>query len=119
MYRISVDTRLHRVVFSFSGAYSDDELDMFDRQMIASARKARGTAGFFDLMADFTESTVMPQKAASDSERRARWCREHGLRKSANVTTSALLKLQIERVTRDPNMRCFRTRIEALEWLRE
>ena len=117
MYRISVDSRLHRVEFTFVGAYSDAELDRFDREMMAGARKARGGAGHFDILADFTQTGVMPQKAAGDSQRRALWCRKHGLRKSANVTESALMKMQIERVARDSNVRCFRTRAEALAWL--
>jgi len=117
MYRIAIDERRHRVEFTLSGVYSDDELNRFDRDMMTAARRARGSAGFFDIVADFTQSSVMPQKTAGDSERRAVWCREHGLRRSANITPSALMKMQIERVTRDPNMRCFATRAEALVWL--
>ncbi|HJQ17947.1 MAG TPA: hypothetical protein VJ859_13225 [Allosphingosinicella sp.] len=117
MYVIKIDPWRHRVEFAFSGVYSEVELNRFDRAMMAAALKAKGEADHFDIVADFSESSVMPQKHAGDSERRARWCKAKGLRRSANITPSALMRLQIERVTKDPDMRCFATRAEALSWL--
>lgn len=117
MYRIEVDEAAHRVIIEFSGGYADDEFDAFDAELHRAVARAKGSSACFDMIVDWARSEIMPQETSKDSERRVAWCLANGLRRSANITGSALMKMQLQRVAPDPRFRSFAARSEGLAWL--
>jgi hypothetical protein len=118
MYEIKVDERAHRVDIVFGGVMNDKGLEGFDEALTTSVLRARGTGSWFDILTDFSSSTLMPQEIAKDSARRAAWCVAQGLRKSAHISAGMLMKLQLDRVVdNNAKIQTFLTREEALAWL--
>ena len=116
MFQIEIDQIRKRVIIDFVGTY-DNDLTEFSQQMKMACMKARGGSGHFDMLSDFTQAPLMTQQTAHDSEAHVQWCKDHGLRKAANVVGSALSKLQLNRITADDKFRIFETRAEAEAWL--
>jgi hypothetical protein len=119
MYEITVDERAHRVDIVFGGAMTDHGLEGFDHALKTAALRAKGIGSWFDMLNDFSPSTLMPQDIAKDGAERTAWCVAHGLRKAGNVASGMLMKLQLDRVAATDRVQTFLTREEALAWLAE
>jgi hypothetical protein len=118
MENITADASKHRVNIEFVGTYSGD-IARFSEEIKSKARIAKGGGQHFDMISDFTQSHVIPQNLAGASAEVAEWCGDNGLRKSANVVNSMLLKLQLDRLTPDGRFKTFLSREEAEAWLDE
>jgi hypothetical protein len=105
-----------RVDVTFVGRHTDIP-DDWDQQMAEACLQAKGAAGHFDLLTDFSQSSIMPQEVAVNSERTAKWLIENGMRKGASVVDGALQKMQVNRVTANSQFQAFEHREEAETWL--
>ena len=119
MYEIAVDEEAHRVDIRFVGMSTPEEFIAFDRHLRAAAIQAKSAGAHFDLIVDFSKATLMTQEIAVDSQGTIAWCVANGLRKSANLTTSALMKMQVQRVSSNDRFRMFGSRVDAEAWLAE
>ena len=119
MYSIFVNERASRVDIFFVGMTEPEEFITFDQNLRAAAIKARGAGAYFDLIVDFSEAALMSQEMAVDTQGTIAWCIANGLRKSANLTTSALMKMQVQRVSSNDRFRTFGSRADAEAWLAE
>jgi hypothetical protein len=119
MYEVKVDEQAHLVEIIFGGAMTDQGLDGFDHALRSGALRAKGGGSYFDMLNDFSPSTLMPHEIAADGAARTAWCVAHGLRKAANIASGMLMKLQLDQVSGSGKVRTFLTREEALAWLAE
>jgi hypothetical protein len=91
--------------------------------MQQAVSRAKGGGQHYDVLADFTKmkgaSPVMPRNIAEESAEMNRWSESHGLRKSATVLTSALFKLQLQRVSQNDKFAYFDNHGDANAWLNE
>ncbi|RVT43488.1 hypothetical protein [Sphingobium algorifonticola] len=117
MVQVIINKAAHRVEIAFKDGYSKAALAGFDTQLRAAASLAKGHGSWFDILADFSDFGVMPQDTTDDGHARIAWCMANGLRRSANVTGSTIMKMQIERLAPDPRFQYFRTREQAAAWL--
>ncbi len=117
MYIIEKDYAKRRLVFLLD-RYQDHDRPQFQRDVKDSALKVKGRHDHFDILADFSNSMVMPRAIADDSEDIATWLVENGLRRSANISRSVTQRMQIRRVTdHDARFAMFATREEGERWL--
>ena len=117
MYEIERQPSKHRVLIKFD-SYADHDRIKFIVDLQEAALSVRSADRHFDMLADFTESIVMPQPIAKDSITLSDWLVQNGLRKSANVMTSITQQMQVQRVTeRNEKFGYFETRTAAERWL--
>lgn len=117
MYKITADSANHRVEVVFDGSYLDLDQPQLSRDLRAGVLEAKGRGAHFDMLCDFTRVAVMPQDRTPGARAEIEWCVANGLRKSANVVSSALAKMQLQRLSADDRFQNFATRAEALAWL--
>jgi hypothetical protein len=118
MELIETNAAKNRVEVTFIGNYSGD-IASFNDQLKACARAAKFSSGHFDLLSDFTQSQVMPQQLSGETAEIVGWCAANGLRKSANIVSSMLLKMQLDRLVPDDHFKTFLNRDDAEAWLAE
>ena len=117
MYTIEEIPSKRRIVLLLD-RYEDHDRPQFQRDMKLAALSVKGGHGHFDILADFSNSMVMPRVIANDSEDMAAWFITNGLRRSANISQSVTQQMQIRRVTRqDERFGLFSTREEGERWL--
>lgn len=117
MYEIEMNHAKRRIVLLLDH-YQDHDRPQFQTDMKAAALSVRGRADHFDILADFSNSMVMPRAIADDSEDIAVWLVANGLRRSANISKSITQRMQIRRVTEhDQRFAMFATRDEGERWL--
>jgi hypothetical protein len=120
-YQITVDYGRHLVAIQMYG-YEADTVKFF-AEMQRAVLQAKSGGQHFDVLTDFTEmagaSPVMPRSIADESAEMNVWFEAQGLRKSATVLTSALFKMQLQRVTLKDQYAFFNNRIDADKWLSE
>lgn len=117
MYRITAVPAEHRVDVDFIGNYADIDQTAISRELRAEILKVKGDFGYFDLLVDYRQTHVMPQAQTGNGRQEIEWCLANGLRRSANVMNSALVRMQIQRLTANHRFQMFATRAEALAWL--
>jgi hypothetical protein len=118
MEEIKVNSAKKRVEINFIGSYSG-EMERFGDELKSSVRLAKAGGTNFDLLSDFTQSHVVPQQLLGGAAEFVGWCADNGLRKSAIIIGSMLLKLQMDRLTPDERFKTFVSREEAEAWLDE
>jgi hypothetical protein len=118
MYRVAIDTDLHRVEVAFIGDFASHDANLFFQELKTAVAHAQGPGGFFDVVWDLTDSPVLPQARAGGGIENLAWMRD-SIRKSATVVKSTLLKMQVGRLIQDPRNRYFGSRAEAIAWLDE
>lgn len=117
MYEITQEPSKHRFTVRFD-LYADHDREKFFGDIQKAALNVRSADKRFDMIADFTDSMVMPQPIAKDSVRLTDWLIENGLRKSANIMVSVTQRLQVMRVTeRNDKFGYFETLAEGERWL--
>jgi hypothetical protein len=120
-YQMTVDYRRHLLTIEMF-AYEVDTAKFFV-EMQAAVSQAKGGGQHFDVFVDFTQmkiaSPVMPRNISEESAEMNRWAEAHGLRKSASVLTSALFKLQLQRVNVSGQYGYFDNHADAIAWLNE
>lgn len=118
---MNVNYRRRRVEIKMYCYEVDTKNFFMDLQRAVS--QAKGSEQHFDLIVDFSEmkgpTMVMPRNIADDAETMNKWCGANGLLKSASVLTSALFKLQLQRVTPDGKFAMFENSADAEAWLDE
>lgn len=119
MYHFSVDHGRHLLTCTVVGHVLTEEVAQFERELKMGAIEAKGASGHFDMLSKLDELAVMTQENAHHTEGWIAWLKAHGIRKSANVVGSTLLKLQISRISPDPRWGVFLTDADALAWLAE
>ena len=119
MYSIERNLSKKRVLLQLD-KYEDHDGPRFVKELQSAALSVKGSGDHFDILADFSNSIVMPQDVANDSEAIAQWLLENGLRRSANVSQSITQHMQVKRVTKkDDKFGLFATRAEAEKWLEQ
>jgi hypothetical protein len=119
MYCIDTIPSKSRLLMTFED-FANLDFEMFMRDAQAATLQAKGASRHFDILADFSDTMVMPQNIARGSQDIACWFLENGLRRSANVMQSITQRMQIQRVTdRDTKFAYFETHAEAQAWLDE
>jgi hypothetical protein len=112
------DAQKRRVEVTFVGHYSGD-MNKFSNDIKANARAAKAGGRYFDILSDYRQTHVLPQQLLAESTELIQWCVDNGVRKSASVVSSILLKMQLERMTPDEGFKVFLSRDEAIAWLDE
>ena len=116
-YEIHID-RPHRLLrVSFSGLPDADTFEAYFRDVKRHISDLTGDGGWFDFLFDLRETQVLEQQSLPQLQARARWYVDHGLRRSAMIVTSALLRMQTQRVAVDDRFQHFTSEVEAMEWL--
>ncbi len=118
MYKITADPASRRLDVDFVGSYTDIDQAAFAADLRAAVLKLRGGSGHFDLLCDFSQISVMPQDRTADAREQIEWCVANGLRRSANVVSSMISRMQLQRLSADDHFQNFASRAEALAWLR-
>ena len=117
MYAIEENYAKRRLVLLL-GQYKDHDRAQFQQDMKVAALNVKGRHDSFDILADFSNSMVMPRDVADDSEDIAAWLIANGLRRSANISQSVTQQMQIRRVTKqNDRFAMFATREEGERWL--
>jgi hypothetical protein len=120
-YQITADSERHRIVIEMY-AYEADTAKFFTEMQRAVSQAKHGNQ-HFDVLVDFTEmrgiTPVMPRNIADESAEMNAWIEAHGMRKSATVLTSALFKMQLQRVSVNGQYAYFDNRAAAQAWLSE
>lgn len=119
IYRIDRQSAKNRVIISFDGP-RDYVVEEFWNEFQEAVQFVKSARSDFDVLVDHSKSTLMSPERTAYTEDMARWCSENGLRKSANIVPSPVMRMQLERVTaRDKPFGFFATREEAENWLDE
>ncbi len=117
MYEIEEIHAKRRLVLKLD-RYKDHDRPQFMQDMKVAALNVKGPHESFDILADFSDSMVMPRDIADDSEDMAAWLVANGLRRSANISQSFTQQMQIRRVTKqNERFAMFATREEGERWL--
>ncbi|MEO9461964.1 MAG: hypothetical protein ABJ242_04435 [Marinomonas sp.] len=117
MYSIKRDTSKNRVIILFDGA-RDYNVDVFFQEFMEAANFAKCARPHFDALVDHSRTNILPQERTKHSEAMALWCLENGLRRSANIVSSAVMRMQLKRVTdSNPHFAYFQSREDAEAWL--
>jgi len=119
MHRITVDRRNRLIHFTITGFADAERSRAFDADLRACVRDLAGTGPSFDVLADLRDVSILPQALAELTGHQMLWVAKHGLRKAANILSSALYVLQLKRIARDPRFEYFTTEVEARKWLNE
>lgn len=118
-YSISRDVTKGRVIVTFDGPRTYP-IDKFWEAFTEAVQFAKCARPHFDVLLDHSRATIMPPERTQKSEEMAIWCVENGLRKSANIVPSAVLRMQLQRVTKNEEpFGFFETQAEAEAWLDE
>jgi hypothetical protein len=117
MYRITVSRANQRVDVDFVDSYTDIDRAELAGDLRRAALEAKARGDHFDLLVDFSHVPVMPQDRTAAARDEIEWCLANGLRRSANVMSSTISKMQVERLSADNRFRTFVSRAEALTWL--
>lgn len=116
-YSITRETARNRVIIVYQGP-RDYPLEEFWEEFKEAVHFAKCAKPYFDTLVDHTQSTVLPHDRSKKGQEMAVWCRENGLRRSANVVPSAVMRMQMQRITgRGEEFAFFDTREEAEAWL--
>lgn len=117
MYRITRDTALNRVIVTYDGT-RDYPTEVFWEEFTEAVHFAKCAGEHFDVLIDHRSTAVMSRERTEQSEDMAPWCIANGLRKSANIVPSTIVRMQLQRLTaRDPQFGFFETLEQAEEWL--
>jgi hypothetical protein len=120
-YQMTVDPT-RNLISILMLAYEVDTKKFFTELQQAVLR-AKSGGHHYDVLVDFTQmkvaSQVMPRNIADESAEMNKWSEAHGLRKSATVLTSALFKLQLQRVSVKGKYSYFDNHADANAWLNE
>lgn len=117
MYQIYTDKDIGRVEIRFD-AVINRSLIGFDESLRLACLLTFRTAGYFDVLVDYTHSREMVGDVLQDARQRIEWCVNNGLRRSANITADPDLRRQIEDITAAfDHILVFSNRAEAVAWL--
>ena len=117
MYSLAREPKRNRVTLSFSGHMTQDATAFFE-ELTTVAKSVRAPDGGWSMLVDFSDTPVMTQERANNTERIFDWCMANGIRKIAFVLHSATQHMQIRRVTaKSPVVEVFDTCIQAETWL--
>lgn len=117
MYKIKVDTELNLVTIELEGFWTESDFEKFIADQHAALSKLKCRIGKHRLLCDLNKLNVVAQDVArrvttelnSQGPRDAEWL--------AISVSSALLKLQIQRLLTRSNARIFDDVVGAQEWL--
>ncbi len=119
MYTIQRDTSKSRLIVALNGTWDYDG-SMFWEDFQEAAHYAKCARAHFDVLFDHTLKPILPQHRTEKGTIMAVWCLENGLRKSANIVPSTIMRMQLQRITdRNAQFDYFKTREEAEAWLDE
>ncbi len=117
MHLIDRDTKNSRVTLTFIGEMKQDPKAFF-AEFVSASQSVRNADGEWDLLLDFSQTHVMPQERAANTQKIFDWCLENGIRKTAFIMQSITQRLQIQRVTeRHPKIEFFESASAAADWL--
>ncbi|MEP2735126.1 MAG: hypothetical protein ABJP34_02420 [Erythrobacter sp.] len=117
MYRITRNTALNRVTVTYDGP-CNYSVYVFWKELTEAVQFAKCAGEHFDVLVDHTATSIMSPERTAKSEDMAPWCIKNGLRKSANIVPSAVVRMQLQRMTgNNEQFSFFETLREAEEWL--
>ena len=117
MYTLRLTPAHNRVELSFSGHMMQDAEGLFT-ELTEAALRVRGNSGDWDVLADYSDTPVLPQDRAQNTARILGWCLAHGIRRIAVVSRSVTQTMQLQRLARqNPVVQIFEQRSHAIDWL--
>ncbi len=117
MFQFESDGANARFVMILSGDYSHDG-EAAHRGLHKAAAEAMTDTDWFDMIVDMTDIWTAPTDRVNSGASMIQWCVANGLRRGAFVTKSAILRLQLKRISRNSErLAYFETRDEAERWL--
>lgn len=117
MYHLTINPEKRLIRIAVSGYSDAAEFDRMIAEAQAAVRTLKASGNSFDMLSDVRDGHVIPTESASQSEQFMKWLAQNGIRKSALVVASAILKMQLDRMSADPRFGFFATEEAALEWL--
>jgi len=106
-----------RFILTFSQSYDHDP-DAAHRELHEAARLAKSNTPYFDMIVDMKNFSVAPKDRANSGGEMMAWCEANGLRYGAYITESAVLRMQLKRLSkRSERVRYFANRAQAEAWL--
>lgn len=114
---LNFDRRLVQV--RFVGFPEESELERTFVEIRTAALKLKAQHSFFNLLVDLREAAVLPAERLAMVQKEVGWQKENGLRKTAILVSSILVKLQVLRVAPDQEVGWFAAEEEALRWLED
>lgn len=119
MYTIKTDMNKNRVLMIADGEHNSD-MEEFIENFKKAALKIREQSSHFDILTDLSHSMTLQQDRTQATMDLLAWCKENGLRRSANVVGSTIQKMQVRRLSSEvENIASFTTLEEAERWLSE
>lgn len=98
MYKVSYDTSKNRIYGELEGFLALDEAKKYNSELMALIGKARpGFTAIFDI----ANLKVLPQEVTDEISSGKKYAVEKGLKKSALIMNSAILKMQVNRVLKN------------------
>lgn len=117
MFQFESDRVKSRFVMTLSGDYSHDR-DAAHRGLRDAAAEAKTHTRWFDMIVDMTDFSVAPKERAGSGAEVIRWCVASGLRRGAFVTSSAIFRIQLKRLSENSGkFAYFDTREKAEQWI--
>ena len=115
MHEVNIDQGRRLIRLTVSGFLQPEEITRLQNDMKAAANELRRTGAQFDVLADIREAQVLTPEGAEGISTIVKWLFDHGLRKNVNLVSSALLKMQVGRLT--AHSAHFDKEEDALRWL--
>ena len=116
MFEYRVDRSKSRFTLIFSVDFNHDG-EAAHRGLHEAATQAKADTGYFDMIVDMTQVSVAPQYKAGSGGEMIAWCIENGLRRAAFVTESAVMKMQLNRLSgRSDQLAFFANSVAATRW---
>lgn len=109
-----------RIMTVVEGMWNDQQLAMAGETFRTAVQRFARAAKPFDILSDLSAFSVQQKQVAEGMGALIDYANAHGLRRSANVVSSALLRLQMQRLFgTNPRFRVFDDRALAVAWLDE
>lgn len=117
MYQVTVVPQKRLIRFIVSGYSDTAEFERMWKEVRTAVGELNAEGGGFDVLSDLRQAHVIQTDNTEKTRQLMQWMMQNGLRKAANVTTSILIRMQLDRMAGDPRYGFFASEEEALQWL--
>lgn len=119
MFAIKAEPENRLICLKFSGFITMDIACQFEAEIQKQIELLRASGPWFDLLVDLTEAQPVTQDVSDKNRKMMTRQIEMGLRKSANIVSSALTAMQLRRTAGSDKFQTFTTEEAARAWLAE
>ncbi len=118
-FTIQIDERRREAHYSVSGFWTPADMTRFQSALLEKGKALFLSGQGFSVLGDMSGLAVQDRVMAGSMEFLMKEGTKLGVKRQAFVITSALLKLQFERIIDPANTQIFATKNEAVAWLRK